>query len=230
MPLVEGEDSAAIAFDQPVSRFTVTISGERNLFKCFAPDSCVAAGTTQRTIPFASRSNLNGPEQLLTYEPIVLSDEQDLIIERRLDNQAEGHFRIIITYESAIRQLGLESLLSTHPQADRVILFGEGQRAASRRTFVGLAAPLAWHGHPEAPGSQSPAWVAHVFPEGEAIKVRVERLPYSYCTYEGQHGDRSFFTVTMPPSEDCPSVPFYSNPGKQPGQNDTDVREWVVKQ
>jgi hypothetical protein len=90
-----------------------------------------------------------------------------------------------------------------------------------------VTAPLAYHGSVEVPASRTPRWIAQIFPQDNALKVRVEGLPYYICEYMAVYGDNNQMRLTMPPGQPCPNVPFYSFRFATGGQDNSVVREWL---
>jgi hypothetical protein len=164
--------------------------------------------------------------KLQTHEAILESEQQDMVISRRLDFDKAGQFQIELKNGPAVAQLGLERLLLGFPVSDWVSINAQGQDALSAQDFIGASGALAYHGTPLAPESQSPRWNAHVYPAGDGIKVRVERLPYYSCHYVANYGDNTQMSLTMPPGSTCPNVPSHSFVAATPGQDDTAIKEW----
>ena len=206
-----------VPFDRAVSDFIVSLRGDRTVYKCFTPSTCVVSGRVEREI-FFERGESRAEELLVTHDVLLTSRDGELVLERRLDDEAQGNFRLRLTAGPASEHLNL---------GPYSVLFGTGQKADGPSEFVGMGAVIAWHGHPEAAHSQSPSFVAHVFPVAEGLRVRTERMPYFRCTYSGLSGDISYFSLTMPTGSACPQVPWYSLADTSAGQDNKDVREWT---
>lgn len=218
----------AVRLKQVVATFSVSLEGVRRSYKCFTPETCLDTGPVTHRVEQWDR--FDAPPLLETHEHVFVrgaGSDNAAFVSMRLDRT--GHYRLTLAKGPAAEALGLAYRGRGPGEPAGFVSFdGFGQVASQPGDFVGFAAVLGSYGHPSAPESSQPRHRLHVFPEGAALRLRTERLPYYLCDYSPNYGDGGHLTISMPPGVPCPRLGSYSFVAARGGQDDTEVRDWAL--
>ena len=184
LPIESAEDLKKVYNINGFSRLTVYFSAERELYKCFNPETCVFQAWSDR-----SRSVAN----------FAHSNVEDVIRSKSIGNSASTGVTIEESLFSPGQYLiqGLPNSLSRELEIFRSSVPGSGQSSSVAKPFVGFAGNI---------GSNS-FRTLHVFPTAEGLKLKVVVKPYYNCVYTRTVSYTDTFYVPTAIGQSCGSHP-----------------------
>lgn len=181
LPLDQSLDfDHVVKLDKIISSVSMTIAADKNLFKCFDPNSCVPAGISRR-IP-----NLLGEVRVQTFDSILSCDGDQALIETKIG--FTGTQRVTLKDKSISDYLQMKNIQE-----------GKGAPATTGEEFLGFASTVEHYGFYFTEGAEAYR-TAHVFIEDSGLKIRVETKPYFKCKYRS---NESFYVSANPLGDFC---------------------------